>query len=83
MDRQPDYRDEPEEERRRRSEITIGEVVEQEIGTGETDFSFPEEPLDLDAVVARIGPKRWEELRRRRDALIAQLRLREEDNRGG
>jgi hypothetical protein len=66
-------------ERRRRSEVTVGELYRQALAEGQTDFSYPEEPLDLDAVIARIGPERWAELRARRDRILEALREREEE----
>jgi hypothetical protein len=74
----PDYRDEPPEERQARSEVTVGELVRSALAEGPVDFSHPEEPLDLDGVIARIGPERWAELRQRRDKILGQLRKREE-----
>jgi hypothetical protein len=74
----PDYHDEPPAERRRRSEVTVGELYRQALASGPIDLSYPEEPLDTDAVIARIGPQRWAELRRRRDQILQVLRDREE-----
>lgn len=72
--RVPDYGDEPEAERVARSEVTVGELLAQARAEGQTDFTYPTEPLDLDAVIERLGPQRWAELRRRRDEILQLLR---------
>jgi hypothetical protein len=61
-------------ENRARDETTVGQLVDRARRAGQDDFSWPSEPLNLDAVIQRIGPKRWAELRGRRDALLARLR---------
>lgn len=69
----PNYHDEPEEESRQRSEVTVRELWIKE---GRKDYSWPEEPLDYAAIIQRIGPERWAELRARRDAILVELRKR-------
>jgi hypothetical protein len=81
MPRPPDQPvvEEDQEENRRRDEVTVGELYQQAVAEGETDFSFPTEPIDLDAVIQRIGPERWERLRRRRDEILTWLREHREE----
>jgi hypothetical protein len=63
-----------------RERRTLRELVAEAHADGQTDFSYPSESLDLDAVIERIGPERWAFLRARRDEILAQLREhREED----
>ena len=40
---------------------------------GQTRFDYPSEPIDFDAIIARIGRRRWRKLRKRRDELIREL----------
>lgn len=61
-------------ENRARDSRTIGELFEEARRDGQTDFSFPTEPIDYDAIIERIGPQRWAELRGRRDSILARLR---------
>jgi hypothetical protein len=62
-----------------RERKTIRELVEEAKAAGEDPHAeVTYEPLDLDEVIARIGPERWEELRARRDRILARLRQREE-----
>jgi hypothetical protein len=67
-----------EEENRRRSQVTVAELIDQARAEGQTDFTYPSEPLDLDAVIERIGPERWQQLRERRDRILGRLREGEE-----
>lgn len=77
-DQPPDT--EPLEEKQARSNITVGELWERE--RDQRDYRMGEEPLDFQAVVASIGPERWAELRRRRDAILAELRAYREEGGG-
>lgn len=61
-----------------RDDKTIGELYREAVADGQTDFGFEIEAFDWRAVVARVGPERWAELRRRRDELLAELQARRE-----
>jgi hypothetical protein len=65
-------------ENRARDETTVGELFEREKSQGR-DYQMPEAHFDAVAVVRRIGPQRWAELRRRRDEILAELRRRRDD----
>jgi hypothetical protein len=67
-------------ENRAREVKTVGELVAEARAAGEeVTAEIPLEPFDFRAVVARIGPERWAELRRRRDEILAELRRRRDD----
>ena len=61
-----------------RSRTTVGELIADAEAAGER-LDYPSVPLDLDDVIARIGPERWAELRARFVAILAELRRRRRD----
>ena len=62
--------DDPEEDRRR-SMVTVGELME-DAPNPPVDY----EEIDFRAIIIRIGPDRWEELLRRFALILAELRQR-------
>jgi hypothetical protein len=78
MPRQPASDPGFEQENRRRSQVTVGELAEA-APTSRVGDDLPTEPLDFDAVIARLGPQRWAELLARRDRILGRHREQEEE----
>lgn len=59
--------DDPEEDARR-SRVTVGELME-----GAPNPPIDYEEIDFRAIIIRMGPERWDELRRRFALILALL----------
>lgn len=68
------------EENAARERTTVRELYDEAIAMGWRPIDVPLEELDFQAILVRIGPKRWAELRARRDEILEAIRAEHTDH---